>query len=412
MGQEIKRRKIKRRKLQLVLERLQWSPAVALLGPRQAGKTTLAEQVQWHQEKQGRETEYLDLERPGVREELGDGDAYLEEREDKFIILDEVQCVPELFQTLRGLIDRGIERGHEAGRFLLLGSASGELLRQTESLAGRVSYIALDPLDISEIDSRDQSRLWLRGGFPRSFLASEAQTSLIRREDIVDAYLVGDLSRLVIGESRAVLRSLWKMLAHEQGSMLNAERFARHLKIDGKTVARYLSFLEDLFVVRCLPSYSANVKKRLVKSPKVYVRDSGILHSLLGVQNLEELLEHPVVGESWEGFVIENLLANAPRNTQPSFYRTAAGGAELDLVLELPGRRHPWAVEIKRSEWPVPEAGFFKARDDIEAERSFIVCSAEEHREREQGVEVIGVRELAELLRQESSRGRAVGTTP
>lgn len=403
------RQKIKRRKLQLLLERLQWSPAVALLGPRQAGKTTLAEQVQRCQEKQGRETEYLDLERPGVREELGDGDAYLEARENKFVILDEVQRVPELFQTLRGLIDRGIERGHEAGRFLLLGSASGELLRQTESLAGRVSYIDLDPLDISEIDSRDQGRLWLRGGFPRSFLASEAQTSLVRREDIVGAYLVSDLSRLVIGESQATLRSLWKMLAHEQGSTLNADRFAKHLKIDGKTVARYLGFLEDLFVVRRLPAYSANVKKRLVKSPKVYVRDSGILHSLLDIQNFEELLEHPVAGASWEGFVIENLLANVPRNTLSSFYRTAAGGAEMDLVLELPGRRHPWAVEIKRSEWPVPESGFFKARDDIDAERSFIVCSAEGHRGREQGVEVIGVRELAEILRAQGPSQRASG---
>ena len=400
---------IERRKLQLVLERLQWSPSVALRGPRQAGKTTLAKQVQRYQEQQGRETEYLDLERPGVREALGDGDAYLEAREDKFVILDEVQRVPELFQTLRGLIDRGIERGHEAGRFLLLGSASGELLRQTESLAGRVSYIDLDPLDISEIDSRDQSRLWLRGGFPRSFLASEAQTSLIRREDIVDAYLVGDFSWLVMGESQAIIRSLWQMLAREQGSTLNAERFAKHLKIDGKTVARYLGFLKDLFVVRYLPAYSANVKKRLVKSPRVYVRDSGILHSLLGVQNLEELLEHPVAGASWEGFVIENLRVNAPRNALSSFYRTAAGGAEMDLVLELPGHRRPWAVEIKRGERPVPEAGFFKARDDIDAERSFIVCSAEGHREREQGVEVIGVRELAEILRAEEPSQRASG---
>ena len=401
------RQEIKRRKLQFVLERLQWSPAVALLGPRQAGKTTLAEQVQRYQEQQGRETEYLDLERPGVREKLGDGDAYLEAREDKFVILDEVQCVPELFQTLRGLIDRGIERGHEAGRFLLLGSASGELLRQTESLTGRVSYIELNPLDISEIDSRDQSKLWLRGGFPRIFLTREARISLVRREDLVDAYLASGLSRLVVGESQAILRSLWKMLAYEQGSTLNAERFAKHLKIDGKTVARYLGFLEDLFVVRRLPAYSANVKKRLVKSPKIYVRDSGILHSLLDIQNFEELLEHPVVGASWEGFVVENLLANAPRNVLSSFYRTAAGGAEMDLVLELPGRRRPWAVEIKRSEWPVPEAGFFKARDDIKAERSFIVCPVEGHRKREQGVEVIGVRELAEILRAEERSHRA-----
>ena len=221
---------------------------------------------------------------------------------------------------------------------------------------------------------------------------------------MINAYLAGDLSRWAVDESGTVLRSLWKMLAHEQGSILNAARFAGSLKIDGKTVARYLGFMEDLFVVRCLPAYSANVKKRLVKSPKIYVRDSGILHSLLGIRNLEDLLGHFVVGESWESFVIENLLVNAPHNTLASFYRTADGGDEIDLVLELPGRR-PWAVEIKRSERPVPEAGFFKARDAIKAERSFIVCSAEGHREREQGVEVIGVRELAELLRGEDLPG-------
>ena len=393
-----------RRKLQLVLDHLQWSPAVILLGPRQVGKTTLAQQVQQYREQRWLATEYLDLERASDREKLGDADSYLEAREGELVILDEVQCVPELFQTLRGLIDRGIARGHEAGRFLLLGSASGKLLRQTESLAGRASYIEIDPLDVSEIDPQDQSRLWLRGGFPRSFLAPDTQISLKWREGMINAYLAGDLSRWAVDESGTVLRSLWKMLAHEQGSILNAARFAGSLKIDGKTVARYLGFLEDLFVVRCLPAYSANVKKRLVKSPKIYVRDSGILHSLLGIRNLEDLLGHFVVGESWESFVIENLLVNAPHNTLASFYRTADGGDEIDLVLELPGRR-PWAVEIKRSERPVPEAGFFKARDAIKAERSFIVCSAEGHREREQGVEVIGVRELAELLRGDESLG-------
>lgn len=400
---------IERRKLQFVLDCLQRWPAVALLGSRQVGKTTLARQVQRHQEQQGSATVYLDLERPRDREELGDVDAYLEAREHEFVILDEIQCVPELFQTLRGLIDRGIERGRETGRFLLLGSASGNLLRQTESLVGRVSYIELDPLDISEIDPQDRSQLWLRGGFPRSFFAPDAQGSLDWRENTIDSYLVGDLSRLVMDESGVVVRSLWKMLAHEQGSTLNVARFAKGLGMHGMTVARYLRFLEDLLVVRRLPAYSANVKKRLVKSPKIYVRDSGILHSLLGIKNLEKLLEHPRVGESWESFVIENLLVNAPRNTLASFYRTATGSAEMDLVLELPGRR-PWAVEVKRSEEPTLGKGFFKARDDIGAERSFVVCSVEGHWDREQGVEVIGVRELAELLRKEGLPGRAAGS--
>lgn len=398
-----------RRKLQLVLDRLQSFPAVVLLGPRQAGKTTLAREVQRHQEKKGAATEYLDLESPRdikkLGEKLDEADEYLEARENRLVILDEVQRVPELFQSLRGLIDRGIERGHAVGRFLLLGSASGELLRQTESLVGRVSYIDLNPLDILEVDSREQSELWLRGGFPKSFLADDTQESLVWRESTINAYLAGDLSRLALDETGTLMRSLWEMLAHEQGSTLNAARFAKSLKIDGKTVARYLDFLKDLFVVRQLRAYNANVKKRLVKSPKIYVRDSGILHSLLDIGNLEELLEHPVVGESWEGFVIENLLENAPHKTRPSFYRTATGGDEIDLVLELPGhRRRPWAVEIKRSKRPVPEAGFFRAREDIKAERSFVVCSEDGYREREQGVEVIGVRQLAELLQAEGRR--------
>ena len=400
---------IERRKLQLVLDCLRRWPVVALLGPRQVGKTTLARQVQRYREQQGGATLYLDLERPSDREKLGNADVYLEAREHEFIILDEVQCVPELFQTLRGLIDRGIERGRKAGRFLLLGSASGTLLRQTESLVGRVSYIELDPLDISEIDPEDQSQLWLRGGFPRSFLAPDAQESQEWRENTIDAYLVGDLSRLVMNEPGVVVRSLWKMLAHEQGSTLKAARFAKSLDVHGMTVARYLRFLEDLLMIRRLPVYSANVKKRLVKSSKIYVRDSGILHSLLGIRNLEELLEHPRVGESWESFVIENLLVNVPRNTMASFYRTASGNAEMDLVLELPGRR-PWAIEIKRSPEPTLGEGFFKARDDIEAERSFVACSTEGHWDRGQGVEVIGVRELVELLREEGLPGRAAGS--
>ena len=400
---------IKRRKLQLVLDRMQWSPAVVLLGPRQVGKTTLAKQVQQHLEQQGRATEYLDLERPRDLEKLIDADTYLEERESKLVVLDEVQRIPELFQTLRGLIDRGIERGHEAGRFLLLGSASGKLLRQTESLAGRASYIEIDPLDVSEVEAQDRGQLWLRGGFPRSFLAPDVQISLDWREGMINAYLAGDLSRLVMDESVMVLRSLWKMLAHEQGSLLNAARFASRLSVDGKTVARYLDFLEELLVLRSLPAYSASVKKRLVRSPKIYVRDSGVLHSLLDVRNLEDLLKHPAVGESWEGFVIENLLVSAPHNTLASFYRTAPGGNEIDLVLQLPGRR-PWAIEIKRSDQPTPGEGFYKAREDIGAERSFVACSVEGHWERGQDVEVIGVRELAELLRAEGPPGRAASS--
>ena len=377
------------------------------MGPRQVGKTTLAREAQRHLERQGRATEYLNLKRSRELERLGDADAYLEEREDKFIILDEVQRVPELFPVLRGLIDRGIERGRDAGRFLLIGSASARLLCREESLAGRVAHVELDPLDVAEVEARNRDRLWLRGGFPRSFLASDAQASLSQREDVIDACLTGDFSWLVKDRSGRVLRALWKMLAREQGVPLNAARFAESLRVDGKTAARYLVFLDDLLLVRHLPAHFIGVKKRLVRSPEIYVRDSGILHSLLDIGSLEDLLEHPAAEASWKGFVIENLLANAPRNTTATFYRAAAGGAEIDLVLDLHGLHRPWAVEISRSDRPEPSEEFLKARDDIEAERSFVMCPAEGHWEWGRGVEVIGVRELAELLRAEESSRRA-----
>lgn len=398
---------IKRRKLQLVLDRLTWSPAVILTGPPQVGKTTLAREVQRHLERQGRATEYLDLTRSRELERLGDADAYLEEREDKFVILDEVQRAPKLFPALRGLIDRGIERGRDAGRFLLIGSASARLLCREESLVGRVTHVELDPLDVSEVEAQDRDRLWLRGGFPRSFLAPDAPTSLSRLEDVLDACLTGDFSWLVRDRSGRVLRALLKMLAREQGATLNAARLADSLRVDGKTVARYLVFLEDLLLVRYLPAHFLGVKKRLVRSPEIYVRDSGILHGLLGIGSRKDLLGHPAAEASWKGFVIENLLANAPRNTTATFYRAAAGGAEIGLVLDLHGLHRPWAVEISRGDRPEPSKEFLKARDDIEAERSFVVCSAEGHREQEQGVEVVGVRDLAELLRAEEPSRRA-----
>ena len=396
---------IKRRKLQLVLDRLTVAPAVMLMGPPQVGKTTLAREVQRHLERQGRATEYLDLTRSRELERLGDADAYLEAREGKFVILDEVQRVPELLPTLRGLIDRGIERGRDAGRFLLIGSASARLLCREESLVGRVSHVELDPLDVSEVEDRD--RLWLCGGFPQSFLAPDAQASLNRLEDVLDACLTGDFSWLVKDRSGRVLRALLKMLACGQGAVLNAARFAESLRVDGKTVARYLVFLDDLLLVRYLPAHFLGVKKRLVRSPEIYVRDSGILHSLLDIGSREDLSGHPAAEASWKGFVIENLLANAPRNMTATFYRAAAGGAEIDLVLDLHGLHRPWAVEISRSDRPEPSEEFLKARDDIQAERSFVVCSAEGHREQEQEVEVIGVRELAELLRAEGLSRRA-----
>jgi hypothetical protein len=381
-----------RQKTSAILARLVQFPAVMLLGPRQAGKTTLAEHI-----ATARPSVYLDLEAPADREKLSDAALYLSGHEDRLVILDEVQRMPGLFQTLRGLIDKGRSRNLKAGRFLLLGSASIDLLRQSgESLAGRIAYVELGSLNVLEADANANERLWIRGGFPDSFLAATDAASALWRENFIRTYLERDIPQLGPRVPAETLRRFWTMLAHEQGTTLNAASLARGLGVDGKTVARYLDLLVDLLLVRRLPPFHANVGKRLVKSPKVYLRDSGIVHALLGLDNREAVLGHPVTGGSWEGYVIENLLSAAPERTGAYFYRTAAG-AEIDLVLELPGGRR-WAMEIKRGLAPKLEKGFHHARADLEPERSFIVYSGEDRYPKAAGVEVIGLRELTSML--------------
>lgn len=383
---------IPRQKSQIVRARLDQFPAVALLGPRQVGKTTLAELI-----AEERPSVYLDLEDAADREKLADAALYLAGHEDKLVILDEVQRMPELFQSLRGLIDRGRRRNIRAGRFLLLGSASIDLLKQSgESLAGRIAYVELAPLGVREVDGGAREKLWVRGGFPDSFLADGDETSAVWRENFIRTYLERDIPQLGPRVPAETLRRFWTMLAHMQGGMLNAAQLARSLGVDGKTVARYLDLLVDLLLVRRLPPFHANVGKRLVKSPKVYVRDSGIVHALLGLDGREAVLGHPVAGGSWEGFVLENLLAAAPERTRAYFYRTAAG-AEIDLVLEMPGGRL-WAIEIKRGLAPTLDKGFHHARENLKPERSFIVYSGEDRYPKGEGIEVIGIAELAGLV--------------
>jgi predicted AAA+ superfamily ATPase len=383
---------LSRHKTEMLRARLDQFPAVALLGPRQAGKTTLAEQL-----IADRPSVYLDLENLADRHKLADAALYLSAHEDKLVVLDEVQRMPDLFQTLRGLIDQGRRRNLRAGRFLLLGSASMDLLKQSgESLAGRIAYVELEPLNVLEVGGEAQELLWIRGGFPDSFLTDRDAASAIWRENFIRTYLERDIPQLGPRVPAETLRRFWTMLAHSQGAMLNAAQLARGLGVDGKTVARYLDLLVDLLLVRRLPPFHANVGKRLVKSPKVYVRDSGIVHALLGLDDREAVLGHPVAGVSWEGFVIENLLSAAPERTQASFYRTAAG-AEIDLLLELPGGRR-WAVEIKRGLAPKLDKGFHHARDDLEPERAFVIYSGEERYPRGEGVEVIGLKEMAATL--------------
>ena len=385
---------IPRQKLHLVCSRLDQFPAVALLGPRQTGKTTLSVLV-----AKERASVYLDLEAFADREKLSDQALFLTAHEDRLVILDEVQRMPDLFQSLRGLIDEGRSRGFRAGRFLLLGSASGDLLRQSgESLAGRIAYVELPPFNLLEVGAEAGEKLWVRGGFPDSFLAKSDAASAIWRENFISTYLERDIPQLGLRVPAETLRRFWTMLAHGQGGLFNAAHLARSLGVGGATVARYLDLLVDLLLIRRLAPFHANVGKRLVKSPKVYLRDSGIVHALLGLDDRDAVLGHPVAGGSWEGFVLETLLGAAPDRTKAWFYRTAAG-AEIDLVLEMPGGGL-WAVEIKRGLAPTLERGFHHARQDLEPERSFLVYSGTDRYPKGDGVEAIGLTGLAALLRE------------
>ena len=369
-------------------------PAVVLLGPRQVGKTTLAQDI-----GDVRDALYLDLEMEMDREKLSDPELYLEEHENKLVILDEVQRVPELFQSLRGLIDRGRRRGIRSGRFLLLGSASLDLLKQSgETMAGRVAITELAPFNALELDGEQHDRLWVRGGFPDSFLAENETLSLQWRRNFIRTYLERDIPQLGPRIPAEALRRFWTMLAHNQGTLMNASALARGLGVTGKTVTGYLDLLVDLLLVRRLHPWHRNVGKRLVKSPKVYIRDSGVLHALLGLEHKESLLGHPVVGGSWEGYVIENLLSVAPDGTEAGFYRTSAG-AEIDLILTLPEDRL-WAVEVKRSLTPKPDKGFYYACTDLKPERKFVVYPGEERYPLKENIEAISLAGLMELLRE------------
>lgn len=364
-------------------------PAVVLLGPRQVGKTTLALEI-----AEMMDSVYLDLESTADRAKLSDVELYLRDHEDRLVIFDEVHRVPDLFRSLRGLIDRGRRKGKRAGRFLLLGSASMDLLRQSgETLAGRVAYLELNPFDVLEVDASARDRLWVRGGFPDSFLASNDGRSLAWRENFIRTYLERDVPQLGPRIPAETLRRFWVMLAHTQGGLLNAATLARGLGVDGKTVAKYLDLMVDLLLVRRLRPWHKNIGKRLVKSPKVYVRDSGITHALLGLGDKEEILGHPVVGPSWEGFVIENLLSVAPERADAGFYR-ASGGAEIDLVLTFPGQR-VWAIEIMRSLDPKPARGFHSGCKDVKPDARFVVYPGDERFSISRNIEAINIDALA-----------------
>jgi uncharacterized protein len=368
-------------------------PAVGLLGPRQSGKTTLA--LELGKEQPSR---YLDLESPSDAAKLAEPELFLEQHEDKLVILDEIQRAPGLFQVLRGSIDRGRRSGKGTGRFLVLGSAGLDLLQQSsESLAGRIAYTELFPLLLEETGTETAGALWLRGGFPESLTAQSDAASLEWRRNFIRTYLERDIPQLGPRLPAETLRRLWTMLAHDQGGLINASRLAGSLGISGQTVGRYIDLLCDLLLVRRLAPWSANAGKRMVRSPKLFVRDSGLVHALLALGTMDELLAHPVAGASWEGWVIENLIAAAPPDSAAYFYRTSAG-AEIDLVLELrPGVR--WAFECKRSLTPTPARGFHEGCKDLQPQRKLLIYPGREPFPLGQGVECLSLPEAVARLR-------------
>ena len=372
-----------------ISDALACSPAVALLGPRQVGKTTLALEI-----GRNHNALYLDLESEQDRARLAQPELYLADHQDKLVILDEVHRLPGLFPVLRGMIDRGRRAGQRAGRYLLLGSASFDLLKQSgETLAGRIAYLELTPLNLLETGASAVDQLWVRGGFPDSYLARSPDISLRWRQDFIRTYLERDIPQFGPRIAAEALRRLWVMLAHNQGGLLNNAQFARNLGVDVKTVGSYLDLLVDLMLVRRLPPWHANIGKRLVKAPKIYVRDSGIVHALLAIRDKESLLGHPVVGNSWECFAIENLLSVGAGQIQGYFYRTG-GGAEIDLLLSWPDGRL-WAIEVKRSLTPRPARGFYAACEDLTPARKFVVYPGPERYRIAPDIEAISIAELA-----------------
>ncbi|MCB9376376.1 MAG: ATP-binding protein [Microthrixaceae bacterium] len=382
-----------------LVERLRSNAAVALIGPRQIGKTTMALDVAdtWPEG-----AVYLDLERPADRRRLDDADSYLRAQAPRLVVLDEVHRMPDIFEILRGVIDDNRRSGVTSGQFLLLGSASLDLGRMSaESLAGRIAYLDLTGIAVDEAAAAGVGAddLWVRGGYPLSLAAATDELSLQWRSDLVRSYLERDVPMFAPRIPTETLRRLWTMLAHHSGRLLNASDLARALGVSGPTVDRYIDLLVDLGLVRRLPSWRANVAKRVTKAPKVLVRDSGLLHALLELVDLDAVLSHPAAGASYETFVMENLIDAAGPGFQAHHYRTASG-VEVDLVL-VRGGRPEVAIEVKRSRAPTPGAGLRRAMDDLGLDTAYLV-HPDDGREayRSSGVTVTGVSELVARLRE------------
>lgn len=373
-----------RRLRSLIEGRLQHMPGVVLLGPRQVGKTTLARQIA---AKRKHQALYLDLERPADQRRLGDADAFLRAQRGKLVIIDEIHRAPALFDTLRGIIDDRRADAERAGHFLLLGSAATDLMRQaSETLAGRVEYVELSPLDLTELPKTvgDINLLWVRGGFPESVLAPDDAASLRWRRAFIRSSLERDVPMFAPRLPAETIGRLWTMLAHAQGTPLNHSRLASSLAVSTPAIGRYVDLLVDLLLVRRLRPWSGNVGKRLVRTPKTYIRDSGLTHALLDLERWEDVLGHPVAGPSWEGFAIENLIAVAGDRRTPYYYRTE-DGAEIDLLFERGGAIE-MAIEIKRSTAPAVTKGFRLARDTLKPREAYLLHSGADTWPAEQGI--------------------------
>ena len=380
---------IKRTLQETVLNSLKTYPAVGILGSRQVGKTTIAKAVR---EIAKPDAVYLDLELPSDMNKLQDAELYLRQFEKSLVIIDEIQRMPSLYPLLRALVDQN----RIGGRFLILGSASPELIRHaSESLAGRIIYHELAPLTIFETQSGEFQNLLLRGGYPGSFLAENDDESFLWRESYIRTYLEMDIPQLAIHIPSLQLRRFWTMLAHSHGQLWNAVKIAASLGVSAPTARRYLDILESTFVVRQLQPYFANTKKRLIKSPKVYIRDSGLHHALLGIRTDGDLAGHPSAGASWEGFVIEQLAALLPQNSRFYFYRSNAG-AEIDfLYFDRQNQLVP--VEIKYSLSPTLSRGFWNAYGDLSCERGYVVYPGNEMYPLGRGVSALPLNMLGEI---------------
>lgn len=361
---------IKRIAQDIILNSLKTYPVVGILGSRQVGKTTLAKAVK----KIARpDAVYLDLELPSDLNKLKDAEMYFRQFEKSLVIIDEIQRMPSLYPLIRALVDRN----RIGGRFLILGSASPELIRQaSESLAGRIIYHELSPLNLFEAQAGQFQKLLLRGGYPNSYLAKNDDESFVWRESYIKTYLEMDIPQLEIHIPSVQLRRFWTMLAHSHGQLWNASKIAGSLGVTAPTVRRYLDILESTFIIRQLQPYHANTKKRLIKSPKVYIRDSGLNHALLRIRTFEDLTGHPSIGSSWEGFVIEQLAALSPENSQYYFYRSNAG-AEIDF-LYINQQNRPVPVEIKYSLSPALSRGFWNAYEDLQCKQGYVVYPGSE----------------------------------